>query len=97
MPARPVDAPSSVHSPLLLYSLEKRGARPGAQRSAARAEMVACPMSCGSRALKVAVKKQQSSSKAAVNSAAAAERIACTINCRRRVLKRSIRVAVKQQ
>jgi hypothetical protein len=53
-------------------------------------------MSCGSRALKVAVKKQQSSSKAAVNSAAAAERIACTINCRRRVLKRS-KVAVMWQ
>ena len=56
MPARPLDAPSSVHSPLLLYSLEKQGARPGAQRSVARAERVACPMSCGSRALKVAVK-----------------------------------------
>ena len=56
MPALPLDAPTSVHSPLLLYSLEKRGARPGAQRSVARAESVACPMSCGSRALKVAVK-----------------------------------------
>ena len=57
MPARPLDAPSSVvHSPLLLYSLEKRGARPGAQRSVSPAERVACPMSCRSRAFKGAVK-----------------------------------------